>query len=193
MKSLKNVLCTTLMILLVLGLVSACSNKEAQGSGTSETTKIEETTTAVPETTPTTTTVEVESGFRSGLDITTVSLMSEEDIENATNYVRYTYSFSDFAANVVFSFSEDIDDFQFVAIEADVAEDGELIINDVAMQLGYGTIQMGTDVIITMDLPEVLPTSGITFTDVDGNAHLLVLLVSGEDGTPYLQEIIAEG
>lgn len=192
MKNFKSVLCTTLMILLVLGLVTACSNKEAQVSDTSETTKIEETTTAAPETTPPTT-AEIESGFRSGLDITTVSLISEEDIENATNYVRYTYSFSDFAANVVFSFSEDIDDFQFVAIEADVAEDGELIINDVAMQLGYGNIQMGTDVIITMDLPEVLPTSGITFTDVDGNAHLLVLLVSGEDGTPYLQEIIAEG
>lgn len=200
MKKFSKFLSVTLAAAIMVTSIAACSKEDKKSSKKkkSETKKVEtsETTTEetdapvidVEETVP-----EKNANFRSGIDIASATILSDEDVENESNYIMIGLSDSDFAANVKFSFSEEIEDFQFVEIDATVDDDGNLVINNVTPSYELGVLEADMSIIITLDLPEILPTSGIVFTDEDGNAHLLVLLVSGEDGSPYFEEILALG
>lgn len=204
MKKFSKILSVTLIAAIMVTSIAACSKEDKKSSKDkkpevkTETKKEEPSETISEETDAPVVDVEEtipekNSAFRSGIDIASATILSDEDVENESNYIMIGLSDSDFAANVKFSFSEEIEDFQFVEIDATVDDEGELVINKVTPSYELGVVEDDMSIIITLDLPEILPTSGIVFTDEDGNAHLLVLLVSGEDGSPYFEEILALG
>lgn len=210
MKKFSKFLSVTIAAAIMSTCFAACTKDDkAVADGKKAETKSEMETETVPEETEEpveTTTEETEETIvdveeteatknpesKSGTDAVSVTILSEEDLEKESNYIMYEYSDSDYAANVKFSFSEGIKNFQFVDVEATVDNDGELAIISVDPAYELGDLD-DMSVIIKLDLPEILPTNGIIITEKDGNAHFFVLLVSGEDGSPFLEEILAMG
>jgi len=106
---------------------------------------------------------------------------------------EYTLDTTDYAAKVVFTAKSAVRNFKLISLTVkDISEDGNVSYSFDDLYV-YGDLTADKGLAVTMNLPEIIPFYGISYTDGVGNTRVFSINLSGFDGSLYLTEISGVG
>lgn len=107
----------------------------------------------------------------------------------AAEYDEYTVDESDYSTEVMITANEDVTNLRVISTMysvSDMEDEPGFLIKD---GYTYGKLESGKSLKLVLSFPGDIPTSGIAFTDKDGEEHFCTLSESGKDGSLVLSEI----
>ena len=132
----------------------------------------------------------------SGTDINTdefaVSIQFAEDyLSDYSDYEMFIADDEEYSANVLFIANREVADFEFVALTVHDIDDNGNVAYDAETLYSMDVLTAERPLAITMNLPEIISSYGISYTDTygDGAIHRFSINLSGYDGSVFLTEL----
>ncbi|NLL91075.1 MAG: hypothetical protein GX222_01460 [Ruminococcaceae bacterium] len=120
-----------------------------------------------------------------------VDFADDEILSSPDKFEEFIDDDSEFQVKAVFTVNTSVKDFRYFEIASvDVDEDENIIYNMGNELFSTGELTNERPIVIAMSFPGSMPSRGISFTDETGTVRYFAVLMSGKDGSLFMDEFV---